>query len=221
MLTYHYHSFSTAKRMHRGNGDEAELLERFRKDLPGAFEEFVSAYGDRILGFGMRVCGEREDAKDVLQETLLQAYRSLKNLQHPEALRSWLYRVAANACLMKRRKGKFEPEQELSLDELVPHGAVGHALEVPDPGSLPDEELARSETASIVRGAIADLPMHYRVVLVMRDMEQLTTKEVAQALGIAEPAVKMRLHRARLMIKQQLERGPAGGGAADGGDGGA
>lgn len=196
--------------MPRAMSDEAELLARVKKDAPGAFEDFVSAYGDRILGFGMRVCGEREDAKDIFQETLLQAYRSLKNLQHPKALRSWLYRVAANACLMKRRKGKFEPEHELSLEELVPPGSVGHAVEIPDPRSLPDEELARSQTAELVRDAIARLPMHYRVVLVMRDIEQLSTKEVAEALEIAESAVKMRLHRARLMIKQQIERGLAG-----------
>lgn len=203
--------------MPRAMPDEAELLERVQKDVPGAFEEFVSAYGDRILGFGMRICGEREDAKDIFQETLFQAYRSLKKLQHPEALRSWLYRVAANACLMKRRKGKFEPQQELSLDELVPPGSVGHAVEIPDPGSLPDEELERSQMADLVRSAIAKLPLHYRVVLVMRDMEQLSTKEVAGALEIGEPAVKMRLHRARLMVKQQLEQGQARSGATAGG----
>lgn len=194
---------------------DAELLERVKKDEPGAFEEFVNRYGERILGFGMRVCGEPEDAKDVMQETLIQAYRSLKGLQHPGAIRSWLYRVASNACLMKRRKGKFEPERELSLQELVPRGYEGPVTEIPDTASLPDEEVARSQAARVVRRAIAELPPHYRIVLVMRDMEGLTTRETAQALEIAEPAVKMRLHRARLMVRKQLEEGLAGAAGGD------
>src|SRR5512140_2322677 len=97
--------------------DDAALLEKIRRDEPGALDAFVAAYGDRIYGFGRRVCGDIEDARDIVQETLLQAYLSLKDLEHPEALRSWLYRVASNACMMKRRKGKYEPARELSLEE--------------------------------------------------------------------------------------------------------
>lgn len=193
--------------------DESELLDRMRRDAPGAFEEFVSAYGDRIFGFGLRVCGEREDAKDILQETLIQAYRSLAQLEHPAALKSWLYRVAANACRMKRRKGKYEPAHELSLDELVSRDRPSGPTQIPDPGSLPDEELERSEAGQIIRTAIGKIPVHYRMVLILRDMEQLSTKEVAEALDLAEPAVKMRLHRARLMVKKELEEGLTRGAA--------
>ncbi len=191
--------------------DEIALVEAIRRDEPGAFERFVAAFGDRLYGFGVRMCGEREDARDVVQETFIQAFRSLKDLEHPEALRSWLYRVAANACLMKRRRGKFEPERELSLEELGPDPDGGHAAEIPDPSASPEAELARLEVRDKIRSAIGDLPPHYRIVLVMRDMEQLSTEETARALGLAATAVKMRLHRARLMVRQRLEREIASG----------
>jgi RNA polymerase sigma-70 factor (ECF subfamily) len=151
------------------------------------------------------MCGQREDARDVLQDTLIQAYVSLKDLRHPEALRSWVYRVAANACLMMRRKGKFEPQREVSLEDLMPRGSSGPRAEIPDPASLPDEELARSELRQVVRAAVEQLPVQYRIVLVLRDMEHLPTAEVAQALDLPESTVKMRLHRARLMVRQSLE----------------
>jgi len=194
--------------------DEARLLERIRSDQPGAFESFVSLFEDRIYRFGVRMCGEREDARDVLQDTLLQAYKSLKTLKHPGALRSWLYRVAANACLMKRRKGKFEPERELSLDDLGPRDPDEPRAEIPDPAALPDEALARSELRQTIRKAVAEVPPHYRIVLVMRDMEHLSTAEVAAALNLPETTVKMRLHRGRLMVRQRLEAALTGEGAA-------
>jgi RNA polymerase sigma-70 factor (ECF subfamily) len=190
--------------------EEARLLERIRTDEPGAFESFVSLFEDRIYRFGMRMCGEREDAREVLQDTLFQAYKSIKSLKHPGALKSWLYRVAANACLMKRRKGKFEPEKELSLDELGPREEGHPRAEIPDPAALPDEALVRSELRETVRRAVAEVPPNYRIVLVMRDMEHLSTSEVAAALQLPETAVKMRLHRARLMVRQRLEAALSG-----------
>ena len=184
---------------------DTDLLDRIQRDDPAAFDHFVSLYGDRIYGFGYRMCGEREDARDVAQETLFQAYRKLKNLKEPRALRSWLYRVASNACLMKRRKGKFEPQQELSLEELMPAGHDGPAAEIPDRSDLPEDGVLREETRRVVRDAIRSLPDHYRVVLVMRDMEHLSTHEVSKALDLPESTVKMRLHRARLGVRKILE----------------
>jgi RNA polymerase sigma-70 factor (ECF subfamily) len=186
---------------------DAELLESIHADAPGAFEAFVEAYGDRVYRFGRRMCGDRDDAQDVLQDTLIAAYRALKTVEHPEALRSWIYRVASNACLMMRRRGKHEPERELSLEELMPAGPDGPRAEIPDPAELPDSELARTEVVERVRAAIGDLPPSLRIVLVMRDMEGLSTQEVGEALGIGESAVKMRLHRARLHLRRLLATG--------------
>jgi RNA polymerase sigma-70 factor (ECF subfamily) len=184
--------------------DDCALVERIRNDEPGAFDEFVDRFGERIFGFGMRICGEREDARDIFQETLLQAFRSLKDLKDPRALRSWLYRVTANACLMKRRKGKFEPRRELSLEELMPGDHGRAAFEIPDTSHDPEDLLARRELREDVRRAIDDLPPHYRVVLILRDMEQLSTRETGRVLELPESTVKMRLHRARLMVRKEL-----------------
>jgi RNA polymerase sigma-70 factor (ECF subfamily) len=191
--------------MSQAESDE-RLLERIRSDDPGAFDEFVGRYGEKIYRFGLRVCGEREDARDVFQETLIKVFESLKTLKEPRALRSWLYRVASNACLMKRRKGKFEPDRELSLEELMPRSADSATFEIPDTSQTPDQEAARNEARRAVRRAIETLPGYYRIVLVLRDMEQLSTREVAEALDLPETTVKMRLHRARLGVRKVLEQ---------------
>jgi RNA polymerase sigma-70 factor (ECF subfamily) len=195
---------------------DRHLLDRIRRDDPGSFEEFVRRYGGRIHAFGMRVCGEREDAKDVAQDTLMQAFRALKDVKEPRALRSWVYRVVSNACLMRRRKGKFEPERELTLEELMPRGREEAEIQIPDAADLPDDEVARGEVHAAVHAGIRKLPPDYRMVLLLRDIEQLSTREVASALNLNEGTVKMRLHRARLMLRkvlaERLGQPPAGKG---------
>jgi len=198
--------------------DDARLLASIRRDDPGAFEQFVERHGDRIFGFGMRVCGEPEDARDVVQETLIQAYQSLRRIEAPGALRAWLYRVVSNACLMKRRKRVGEPDRELSLEELMLSGPDEARSEIPDVTELPDRAAERTETQSVVRDAIASLPPDYRVVLILRDMEELSTKEAAEALELPESTIKMRLHRARVAVRKELaaavQDGRLAGGAA-------
>jgi len=186
---------------------ESDLLQKIQDGDPQAFDEFVNLYGDRIYGFGLRMCGEREDARDVVQETFIKAFESLKTLKEPKALKSWLYRVASNACLMKRRKGKFEPQRELSLEDLMPKDAGSAAFEVPDDADAPDDSVARNETRRAVREAIRSLPPHYRIVLLLRDIEQLSTREASEALELPETTIKMRLHRARLGVRRYLESG--------------
>ena len=196
---------------------DAALLEGIRRDDPAAFEQFVRRFGDRIFGFGIRVCGEAEDARDVLQDTLLQAYRSLKKLEEPRALRSWLYRVVSNACLMKRRKKVGEPARELSLDELMPRGREDAEIEIPDASDLPDRKVERDEVQQVVRQAIRELAPDYRIVLVLRDMEQLTTKETSDALQLTVSTVKMRLHRAQLAVLKALAEAVRDGRLPEGG----
>jgi len=191
------------------------LLEGIRRDDPGAFQEFVRRYGGRIYGFGMRVCGEPEDARDVAQDTMLQAFRALKDVKEPEALRSWLYRVVSNACLMRRRRSKHAPQRELALEELMPRGRAEAEIEIPDPAGLPEDEVARGEIRAAVHEGIRRLPIPYRMVLLLRDIEQLSTRETAVALDLPESTVKMRLHRARVMLREELAerlgRAPDGG----------
>jgi RNA polymerase sigma-70 factor (ECF subfamily) len=183
---------------------DAQLLEGIRRDDPAAFEQFVQRYGDRIYGFGMRVCGEPEDARDVLQDTLLRAYHSLKQVKEPKSLRSWLYRVVSNACLMQRRKRVGEPARELSLDELMPGNPDEARIQIPDAAELPDRAAERGEVQRVVRDAIDTLPQDYRIVLILRDIEQLSTAEAAEVLEVSESTLKMRLHRARLAVRKEL-----------------
>ena len=192
--------------------DNRELLRRIREDEPGAFEAFVDAFGDRIFGFSFRMCREREDARDVVQDTLLQAFRRLKDLEHPDALKTWLFRVAANACRMKRRKRKFQPARELSLEELAPRDGAVAESEIPDVADLPDEQASRAEDRQRVHEAIRELPSPYRMVLVLRDIEQFTAPEVADILDLPLSTIKMRLHRARLKVRKILESAYAGAG---------
>lgn len=179
-----------------------ELIRSLQAREPGAFEEFLRQVGPRLLHFGFRMCGDREDARDVLQETLLKTFESVGELRHPEAFRTWLYRVASNACLMKRRKSKFVKE-ELALEEVLPD--PGQLRDPKEWGAVPESVVLNNELGQRLRQAVLDLPPLYRTVLVLRDMEGLDTDEVAEALGVSKDVVKMRLHRARAKVRQSLD----------------
>lgn len=183
-------------------GDD-ELLEAVQRNDPGAFDLFVDRYGRRLMAFGQRMCGNREDAEDVFQETLLKAFQGLENLREPKALRTWLYRVASNACLMKRRKQARA--REISLDDFKPAGwDDGFVPEIPDWSDVPEGSAVRSELREALEAGFRDLPADYRLVMLLRDVEGLSTRETAAALEIREPAVKMRLHRARMAMREML-----------------
>lgn len=183
---------------------DEEVLRAVQQRDPEAFDRFVDRFGNRIYGFGMRVCGQREDAEDVLQETLLTIYRKLRDLREPAALVTWLYRIVANACVSARRKARIGSAEELSLEELLPHGEeIGEGPLLPDE-SGPEVELYRQEVSQALDAALREIPADYRVVWVMRDVEGLSTAETAEALGLSVPNVKMRLHRARLALRKQL-----------------
>jgi len=202
---------------------DEELLQAIVDDDPGAFDEFVDRYGRRLMAFSVRTCANVENAEDVFQETLLTAYQGLKDLREPRALRTWLYRVAANSCRMKRRKEKAP--RHISLDDFKPPGwEDGHLPEVADWSKLPDDAAGRSELRDAFEAGLAELPADYRLVLIMRDVEGLSTREVAEALDVGESAVKMRLHRARMAMRQYLaayhQQAAAGMRAAPGVEGG-
>jgi RNA polymerase sigma-70 factor (ECF subfamily) len=186
--------------------DQDELLiGRFKKGDPAAFEELFHRYADRIHGFSYRMCQHREDAQDVLQETFLAAFKSLKEFKGRARLTTWLYKIASSACLKKRRKGKHEPRQIFSLDEFLPaaHEGEGH-LQMVDWSHSPVMTLQQKEMRRALDQTIGELPKEYRVVLVLRDMEGLPAQEVGKILGISVAAVKSRLHRARLFVREKL-----------------
>lgn len=187
--------------------DERErmLVEALKSGKQEAFEELFNTYGARLYSFAARMCKNEEDAKDVVQETLISVFRSLKDFRGQGSFRAWFFTIAANACRKMKRKGKFEPEHELSLDELIPTPASeGQKPDIADWSQNPDHLFQRAELKTQVERAIADLPPAYRVVLILRDIEQLSTQETAQSLHLSPEAVKSRLHRARLFVRDRL-----------------
>jgi RNA polymerase sigma-70 factor, ECF subfamily len=187
---------------------ETELATALLSGEPGAFERFVEYFRSRIFNYSWMMCGQREDAEEVAQEALLKAFESFDQLREPEHVRSWMFRVAKNACLMKRRKSVFAPERELSLDEFLPvadgDGEHRH-IEIADWSRLPDEEVLNLELRGELQRAIAALPDAYRSVVLLRDVEELSTEETAQVLDLSVDVVKTRLHRGRLAIRQKLD----------------
>ena len=178
------------------------LLEK--KD-PKALEHALELLQGTVFSFSMRVCGQREDAEDTMQEVLVKALPYLPKFESPRALLVWLYKVAKNRCLMTRRKSKFAPKQDLSLDELMPDRLELAHLSHERPVN-PESMAIRSQEARRLREAIQQLPPPYRIILVLRDMEGLTDDEVGDITGLRPGTVRVRLHRARLFVRQTLAR---------------
>lgn len=168
-----------------------------------AMEEALALLQNTVFSFSMRVCGQREDAEDTMQEVLLKSVPQLPNFNSPKALVVWLYKVAKNRCLMSRRRSKFAPAKELSLSELMPDRKELEQLSA-DGRINPESFAIRSQEAARLREAIQKLPPPYRIVLVMRDMEGLTDDEVAEITGLRPGTVRVRLHRARLFVRKEL-----------------
>ncbi|MGA3260185.1 MAG: sigma-70 family RNA polymerase sigma factor [Bryobacteraceae bacterium] len=187
---------------------EVKLARQLIAGEPEAFDRFVEHFRAKIFHYSWLMCGQREDAEEVAQETLLKVFESFAHLREPERVRPWVFRIAKNACLMKRRKSVFAPSQELSLDEFLPamNREGGHAtIQIADWSRLPDRQMLQSEMKEVLARAIRELPENYRAVILLRDMEELSTLETAQILDLTEDVVKTRLHRARLAVRQELD----------------
>lgn len=171
---------------------------------PKTFDTLYRDHVDLMYRFANRLCGETESAKDLVQETFLNAYRGFKNFRGEAQISTWLYSIASRACLRMRRRRKGEPERELSLDEFVPSSQGEFRLQIPVEGLSPEEVLQNKELRQALDNAINKLPKKYKMVLVLRDMEGLSAKEVGAIMGLNERAVKSRLHRARLFVRREL-----------------
>src|SRR5215210_4340017 len=169
-----------------------------------SFDRLYRDHVDLMYRFANRLCGETEAAKDLVQETFLQAYRGFEQFRGEARVSTWLYAIASRACMRMRRKRKGAPERELSLDEFVPTSDGEFRLQIPVEGLSPEEALANKELRQALDAAIDKLPPKYKMVLVLRDMEGLSAKEVGTIMGLNERAVKSRLHRARLFVRQEL-----------------
>jgi RNA polymerase sigma-70 factor (ECF subfamily) len=176
---------------------DSELLAQARAGNPRALEQLLERHQAQVYRFGMRMCRDPEDAKDVLQETLLAMARGVRDFRGTSSISTWLYTIARSHCIKKRRKSKLSPQHERSLETEL----AQEARRLPDPARAPDEELAGRQVERALDRAIGELEPMYREVLLLRDVEGLTAPEVAEVLGVSIQAVKSRLHRARLAVR--------------------
>ncbi len=179
-----------------------QAVELLKSGDPDSMEKALTLLQETVFSFSMRVCQQREDAEDTMQEVLVKSVPLLSRFDSPKALIVWLYKVAKTRCLMSRRKSKFAPKQELSLEELMPDREELATLV--QGGVNPESFAIHSQEARWLRAAIQKLPPQYRIVLVLRDMEGLTDEEVAEITGLRAGTIRVRLHRARLFVRKEL-----------------
>jgi len=192
---------------------DADLLAQLRAGDEAAYRDLVRVNAGRMLAVARRMLRCESDAEDAVQEAFTQAFHALPRFEGHALLSTWLHRIVVNACLIRLRRRKRRGER--SLEELLPQFQEdGHRLDVGEP--WPQDALAQLEAREVraaVRKAIDSLPENHRCVLVLRDIEGLSSEEVAERLGIRADAVKMRLHRARQALRTLLDPQLAGRGA--------
>ena len=169
------------------------------------FYDLVKRYEQKLYNFGLRMCGDSQDAEDLVQDTFLNVFKYLQGFRYETKFKNWLYRVATSACIKKRRKSKFAPDRELSLEEFLPQNEAEIPKELPSWAMMPLDKLLNRELQEIIQQAILDLPEKYRLIMVLRDMEGFTTAETAEMLNITPANVKIRLHRGRLYLRDKLK----------------
>ncbi len=184
---------------------DAGLVEQLRRADAGAAEALVTAYGDRVYRLAIRITGNEQDAEEVVQDALWTAARKIETFKGQSAFGSWLYRITANAAYQKLR-GRQGRRNEVLWDDLVPaFDEQGHHVEpVGDWSAKVEEPALQTELRTVLTTAINDLPEAYRTAFVLHDVEGLSNPEIAVTLDISLPAVKSRVHRSRLFLRQRL-----------------
>ena len=179
--------------------------ELLRRNTPEAVEEAIALLQNTVYSFSMKVCGHPEDAEDTMQEVLFRSLGHLAKIQEPQQLAVWLYTVTRNRCWRMRRKPAHAPIHTFSLDELMPDEAEMERL-LQDAGESPEGNLLHAEQHQLLHQATLRIPAPLRIVLVLHDMEELTTGQVAQILNLQQGTVRIRLHRARLSVRKEMSQ---------------
>jgi len=184
---------------------DTALVAGLRAGDTAAFETLLERYGGRLLRLAQRFCGSEEDARDALQDAMIAVFKSIGSFESNSRLSTWLHRIVVNACLMKLRSKRRR--EEIDIEDYLPRFQEdGHQVEPSQPWTESAESmLERDELRAQVRAAIDRLPETYRVVLQLRDIEEMTTEETAEILGVTANAVKIRLHRARQALRALLD----------------
>jgi RNA polymerase sigma-70 factor (ECF subfamily) len=183
-----------------------QLISRFKEGSMEAMEAIVDRYENRIFNFGLKMCGQFQDAEDITQDTFLNAFRYLNTFREETKLKNWLFKIATTACIRKRRKKKCEPDHELSLDSFTNTDGTKETYDIPDWTDDPSDKVIQAEMNSVINNSIKTLPHKYKLVFNLRDIEGFSTKETAEILGISIESVKTRLHRARLALREKISR---------------
>jgi len=184
---------------------DSELVQAIQSGEIERFPELVQRYERTLYNFGLKMCGEAQDAEDIVQDTFLNIFRYLKGFRYETKFKNWLYRIATSTCIKKRRKSKFAPDRELSLDDFLPQDEAAVEKHAPAWARLPLEQVLNDELGQTLKKAILELPEKYRVVLVLRDIEGFSTEESADILSLSLANIKVRLHRARLFLREKLK----------------
>ena len=182
---------------HRPMASDAELLRKARSGDGASLDELLARHERQVFRFGLRMCGNEDDARDVLQETLLAAFRNIEGFRGDAQLSTWLYQIARSFCVRARRRTAGEPERTESLETLA-------AARAPSAEAQPDAAAHAREIGQLLQAAILSLPVAYREALVLRDVEGLSAEEAAKVVGIEVGALKSRLHRARMELRERL-----------------
>jgi len=189
---------------------ELQLIERLRAQDPSVIEALMEKYGARLYRVAFGITRSHGDAEEVVQDVFLTLFRKIDSFEGRAALGTWLYRVASNSALIRRRGKRVE--LEVKLEDYLPtfkadgHRAGDRALLLADWSQTPEDELLSGEAREILDEGLALLPEHYRAILVLRDVEELPNEEVAEVLGESVSTVKSRLHRARMALREVLTR---------------
>lgn len=187
---------------YHAQGDE-DLVRIAQQGDTRAFDELVSRYQDKVYRLSFKILRHEDDAAEALQDAFLSAYRGLRNFKSESTFSTWLYRIATNASLMKYRKRR---DNHVSLEQSQSTHEDAEGLQLPDWSTQPVTELLNAETREVMQEGIDRLPEELRIVFIHRDLEGKSNAEVAEILNLSVAAVKSRLHRARIMLRERLNR---------------
>jgi len=191
----------------RRSDTDSQLVARLKRGEEAAFEEILRRYELKVYSMARGLTRNEEDAQDAMQDAFLSVFKNIGRFKEESSLSTWIYRIAANAALMKIRKRR-QDDKTVRIDDYMPSfDETGHRVAVvPDWHPAVDQLLLNKELGELLKGWIAELPAEYRTVLLLRDQEGLDNEEVAAILNLSIPAVKSRLHRARIYLRERAKK---------------
>lgn len=180
--------------------NDTQLIEQFKKGDIEAFNEIVTRYTQKVHNLALRISRSEEDTDEIVQDVFVTVYRKVDKFEGKSAFSSWLYRITANAALMKLRKRK--QTHAISIEELNDNGNPFELIS----GDETSELCSRHEVQAALEKALSALPAEYRMIFILRDIDRLSNQEVSDIVGVSVPAVKSRLHRSRIMLRKRLSK---------------